>query len=184
MSNWHFFPPKEAVFADEARDFFVPLATVDLRTLVPGHEGPVHFLRPHMCNGDQTARQLGTSIYPENWYGFRRDERGRYQSILPLGGEPDVEPNDPYETRYCGNSQDRFREGEIGPDDLLSFSNLSGEWPSANWNNGQTAHEFIGHDLKFIGEIDTVNFCKVGAAGSVVLLDEENDVVIQVFHWT
>ncbi|WP_370401196.1 hypothetical protein [Sulfitobacter sp. JB4-11] len=184
MSDWNFFPSIETVFSDEARDFFIPLATVSLGSLCPGHQGPVHFLRPRMCNGDKTAKPLDSTIYPDNWYGFQRDQSGRYQTIVPLGGKPDMEPSDPYETGYCGNSRDRFRKGEIGPNDLLRYSDLSGQWPNANWNDGRTAYELVGRDLKYIGEIDTANFCKAGAAGSVLLLDEESDIVIQVFHWT
>jgi hypothetical protein len=184
MSSWHFFPSTETVFSDEARDFFVPLATADLGSLCSDHQGPVHFLRPRMCNEEETAKQLDSTIYPKNWYGFRRDQRGRYQSIVRLGGIPDAELSDPYETRYKGNSRDRFRKGEIGPKDLLSRSDFSGEWPNANWNDGRTACELVGHDLKYLGEIDTINFCKAGSAGSVLLLDEGKDILIQVFHWS
>lgn len=184
MDNWCFFPSDENVFADQARDYFVPLASVDLGLLCPGHEGPVHFLRPRMCKDGQTAKQLGETLYPEGWYAFRRDTKGRYQTNEPLVGELDIESGDPYDTAYAGNSKTRFEKGEIGLAELLRYADLSGEWPNANWNDGKTAQKLVARDLRYLGEIDTINFCKAGCCGSVLLMDEEDETIFQVFHWT
>jgi len=185
MTRWAFFPSETSVLAVEERSFFVPLATTELNNFVPGTTGPVHFLRPRMIDdGDETAIQEGDSPYPIGWYAFRRDDAGRYKSVLPLTGTPVRELGDPYTTLHTGNSRDRFFRKEIEEKDLLSYSNFSGEWPNANWNYGQSAYELTARELKFVGELDTVNFCSEGCAGSVILYDANADIIIQVFHWT
>lgn len=184
MSNWHFFPSPETVFAGNEGNYFVPLATADLSMFCSDRSGPVHFLRPRMINGEETAAQTGKTIYPQNWYAFRRDNEGRYQSVLPLSGKMDAESFDPFDTKYRGNSRERFQSGEIGSDALLWGSNILSDWPNSNWNCGRSAEDIIGRPLRHLGELDTVNFCREGTAGSVLLLDEELDLIIQVFHWT
>lgn len=162
----------------------MPLATAELSMFCPERSGSVHFLRPRMINQSETAGQIGDTVYPQNWYAFRRDDDGRYQSALPLSGKVDVEDCDPFDTKYRGNSRARFQSGEIGPDDLLWGSNFAIEWPNSNWNCGRSAEDIIGRPLRHLGELDTVNFCREGTAGSVLLLDEELDLIIQVLHWT
>lgn len=184
ISNWTFFPREDSVFAGNETNFFVPLATAQLGRLSDGGVGTIHFLRPRMLVDGNIAEVVGDSSYPDNWYAFRRDSDGKYLSVLPLAGTPPAEENDPFETRYSGNSRDRFSNGEITEADLLKYSDLSGIWPNANWNYGKTSKELTGRELRFLGELDTVNFCDEGTAGSVLLFDEDEDVVVQVFHWT
>ncbi len=193
MDHWQFFPSPESVFAGDEGDFFVPLASVDFGTLLPGQTGLVHFLRPRVSVEGEPPQILGQTGYPDGWYAFRRDAQGRYSVVCALGGDLEAEAHDVYETRFSGNARDNYQNGTLTAQELLRWSRFDPNcepeeantlWPNANWNAGRTSKEIVGRNLVYLGELEATKFGRVPDAGSVLLFDPQEDLMLQVFHWT